>query len=223
MLTTFTVNTFNDTPAAFLSGPFSGDDDNGNISLRSAIEAINADPGIDHTSDTIILPAGTYDLNNAYGEFDVDPSDVPSGVTTNPITSVTIMATGGQAVIDAGSNSRVFELHSGQDNTTASFNLENLTVQNGYSQGGGDLIDTDLGVVGGGILVEDSSLLLENVSMNNDNAYASSSTQDARGGDLFAYESAVSINGGSFQGDASSQADAQRSVAASPSRGGRSR
>ena len=59
--------------------------------------------------------------------------------------------------------------------------------------------------------------------MNNDNAYASSSTQDARGGDLFAYESTVSINGGSFQGDASSQADAQASVAASPSRGGRSR
>ncbi len=112
VMTTFTVNTFNDTHAAILTGPSAGTDVQGDISLRSAIEAINADPGLDHTSDTIVLPPGTYDLNSAFGELGLHPTDIAGG-STNPITSVTIVGEGGQAIINAQGNSRVLELHTG--------------------------------------------------------------------------------------------------------------
>jgi hypothetical protein len=57
VLSTFTVNTFNDTVALKPSaGPF---DKNHDISLRSAIMAADAHPA---AADTIILPGGTYTL-----------------------------------------------------------------------------------------------------------------------------------------------------------------
>src|SRR5437764_5484863 len=59
---TFTVNTTNDTNA--VNPAVSPLDSSGNISLRSALEALNTNPG---TNDTIIVPAGLYHLTAAGG------------------------------------------------------------------------------------------------------------------------------------------------------------
>src|SRR5215469_12697270 len=58
---TFTVTTTNDTNQ---QTPGSADphDSTGNISIRSALEALNANPG---TNDTIIVPIGLYQLTAA--------------------------------------------------------------------------------------------------------------------------------------------------------------
>ena len=55
VLTTFMVNTFNDTNAVVMSGPSAGTDANGDISLRSALEAINYYSVNSDVSDTIEL------------------------------------------------------------------------------------------------------------------------------------------------------------------------
>ena len=56
VLSTFHVNTFADTVAVNLK---TGKDASGHVSLRSAIMAADANP---KSSDTIVLPAGTYNL-----------------------------------------------------------------------------------------------------------------------------------------------------------------
>ena len=59
VLSTFHVNTFADTVAVNLH---TGRDSTGHVSLRSAIMAADANP---NSSDTIVLPAGTYNLTIA--------------------------------------------------------------------------------------------------------------------------------------------------------------
>lgn len=205
-MTTFTVNTFNDTHAAILTGPTAGIDAQGNISLRSAIEAINADPGLDHTSDTIVLPAGTYDLNPSFGELALHPSDVLGG-TSNPVTSVTITSQGGQAVINAQGRSRVLELQSGSDVTT-SFMFEDLTIEEGIATDGGAFFGPTL-AAGGAILDYDSPLTLQNVTVTGNEASSTSASQNAEGGGLFSYLGPVTITNGSIQGDAVAQGGGQ--------------
>jgi hypothetical protein len=116
----FTVTTGNDSHA---SNPgSSATDANGNISLRSAIEAANVQAG----ATTINVPPGTYDL--ALGELDV---------ATNAAKNITIQAAGGTAantiVTQLDGTNRVFNIDTnslGNDIVT----LSGLTIQGGHDK-----------------------------------------------------------------------------------------
>ncbi len=127
----------------------------GDCSLREAILVANANPGI----DTIILPAGVYTLTlvgagedgASTGDLDILDSVVISG---NGVTSPTI---------DGGGLDRVFHIVT----SSAVVSLSNLIIRNGRAP------DSDMG--GGGILSQ-GILSLENVRLENNWA--------ARGGGL---------------------------------------
>src|SRR5580692_6731171 len=111
----FTVNTINDTHAAHATT--SPDDANANISLRSAIEAANAQSG----ATTIHVPAGTYTLS--LGELDV-----------SPLGSKTITIAGAGAastIISQGDNfNRVFNVDSNSAGGSIA-TITGLTIQDG--------------------------------------------------------------------------------------------
>ncbi|HEY3762541.1 MAG TPA: choice-of-anchor Q domain-containing protein [Verrucomicrobiae bacterium] len=113
---TFVVNTPGDTHAANpVSSP---NDSNGHISLRSAIEAANAQTGA-----TISLPVGNYNLT--LGELDL----APNGSKTN-----TIIATGttGSTIVSQTDNSnRVFNIDVNSAGG-AKVALEGITIQGGH-------------------------------------------------------------------------------------------
>jgi hypothetical protein len=112
----FTVNTAADTHA--VSPASSPNDSGGNISLRSAIEAANAQGG----ATTITVPAGTYNLT--LGELGV----APNGGKTN-----TLLGAGAASTIvnqTDGSN-RVFNIDFNSAGRTV-MTLSNLTIQGGH-------------------------------------------------------------------------------------------
>ncbi len=114
----FTVTTVKDSHA---SNPgSSATDANGNISLRSAIEAANTQAG----ATTINVPPGVYNL--ALGELDV---------ATNAGKNITVQAAGGNAantiVNQTNNSSRVFNIDTnslGNDTVT----LSGFTIQGGH-------------------------------------------------------------------------------------------
>lgn len=122
----FNVNSTNDT---HVLNTTTGTDTNGNITLRSAIEAANADGGA-----VINIQSGTYNLT--LGELDIAPSGFQNtSIVGNDPTKIFIVQTDG--------TNRVFNIDS--------FSVGNTVVTiNGVSiQGGHDLAD-NLG--GAGIL-----------------------------------------------------------------------
>ncbi len=116
-------------------------------SLREAISAANASPG----ADTIVLPAGTYDLSidgfnedlNASGDLDIRDSVTITGAGA----AVTIVR---QTIGD-----RVFHVHSG-----VSVVLENLTITGGF-------VSSDSFYPGGGIYNQGVLSLKSSVVRNN--------------------------------------------------------
>jgi hypothetical protein len=114
----FTVTTINDSHA---SNPGSSPTDaNGNISLRSAIEAANAQAG----ATSINVPPGTYNLS--LGELDV---------ATNAGKNITIQAAGGNAantfINQLDGTNRIFDIDTnslGNDIIA----LSGLTIQGGH-------------------------------------------------------------------------------------------
>ena len=119
MLSTYTVNTFidqTDPPASTT------------ISLRDAIALAAAHSG----PDTINVPAGTYKL--AQGELLINDS---SGI-------VTLNATGGTAVVDAGGKSRVLEVAPASTVKATGFSITGGKVTDG---GGGVLNNGTLTLV----------------------------------------------------------------------------
>ncbi len=116
----FTVTTVNDSHAA--SPATSPADANGNVSLRSAIEAANAETG----ATTINVPPGVYNL--ALGELDV---------ATNAGKNISIQASGGSAantIINQTNNAdRVFNIDTnslGSDTVT----LSAVTIEGGHDK-----------------------------------------------------------------------------------------
>ncbi len=114
----FTVNTPSDTHA--VNAGTSPDDGSGNISLRSAIEAANAQTG----ATTINVPPGIYNLT--LGELDL---------ATNAGKNITVQAVGGNAantiVNQTNGTDRVFNIDTnslGSDTVT----LSGLTIQGGH-------------------------------------------------------------------------------------------
>ena len=126
VLTTFHVNTFADTVAANLK---TGRDSTNHISLRSAIMAADANP---NSSDTIILPAGTYNLTIAPSGDD-GPSSGDLDILVNKKLAIKGSTHGGQTIINGNNLDRVFLTLSG--NVT----MSNVVIEHGQAvdQGGG--------------------------------------------------------------------------------------
>ncbi len=112
--TTFTVNTTADKPASTPECP----DVAGDCSLRQALDASS-------TGDTILVPPGDYKLTN--GELSIN-------------NSVTIKGTPGDSpattIVDAQSNSRVFDIDAGSNPGTT---IEGLTITGGNNEVAGGI------------------------------------------------------------------------------------
>jgi CSLREA domain-containing protein len=140
---TITVTTFADDLA-----------NNGDCSLREAIQAANTDTAVDACPagsgvDTIKLVVGTYSLNLAGAGEDANLSGDLDILGDVSITGIDLYTT----YVDAKNIDRVFHVHSG---TTVTF--RGISVINGSS------------TAGGGILNETATLSLDRVTVTNSNS-----------------------------------------------------
>jgi hypothetical protein len=150
----FAVNTFADTAEAVRDG--SGLDADGNISLRSAVMAVN---DLGSGSEAIVLPAGTYPLNLA-GE---DSGDAAGSLKIGSgLAQIALDIAGDPAnatVIDANGIDRAFVI-----GFFTAVSLSDLTIANGSTSGFGgainnagrltltnDTITSSVAAVGGGV------------------------------------------------------------------------
>src|SRR5947209_19839831 len=142
----FTVNTRADTPAVNFT---TGQDVNGAVSLRAAIQAADNLGG----AETILLPAGTYPLT--VGDGGSGRSDSAAGqLAVFGSVSLTLTGAGAAATtIDASAiNTRVFLIGGG-----AAAQLSGLTITGGHAVGTGGGIDNV-----GGVLTLANSVLTRN-------------------------------------------------------------
>ncbi len=164
---TFTVSTTADTTDV---NPGNGvcAASNGLCTLRAALGEANTLAG----SDTIVLPAGTYQLDDGLGQLAVSSTVVVVGAGAR------------STLILAGANSRVL-------NVTANLTLRGVTVANGSPKGAG-------AVRGGGINIVGGDVTLERVTVRN-NTVASETNANgggvaADGGSLIILDSTISNN-----------------------------
>ncbi|QSI05576.1 hypothetical protein [Treponema pedis] len=102
---------------------------------------------------------------------------------------LTIRGIGGNAVLDAGGQSRIFNVMDSSAGNVE-LTLENLTLQNGYVTGSGGS--------GGGILVNNkTTLTMTNVTIKD--CSAQGSPNDSNGGGIYS-SGTVTMTGGSIQG-----------------------
>jgi hypothetical protein len=177
---TYQVNTFNDTNAVGTE-PVQGTDQNGQISLRSAIEATNYDEGEflgQVSSITIDLPGGNYNLS--LGELDLIPDGIPVLIAGQGLA---------QSVINAQQQSRVLEIQQGFAATQVT--LENVELENGTTSNSGAL--SLQAAVGAGILDNLNPLSLQNVTLAQDEAIATDASPNAWGGAIYDFGAALSI------------------------------
>ena len=124
VLSTFHVNTFADTVAVNLK---TGQDASGHVSLRSAIMAADANP---NSSDTIVLPAGTYNLTIA-PTGDDGPSSGDLDILVNNKLTIKGSTKGGQTIINGNNLDRVFLTLSGN------VAISNVVIEHGQALGEG--------------------------------------------------------------------------------------
>jgi len=149
----FTVNTTDDTIEAARDG--SGLDGSGNISLRSAIMAVNDLGG----ENTVIVPAGTYQLTIAPGNSDGDDSgDLTVGNGVEQINLSIEGAGSDSTIIDANYLDRGFDI-----GFFTTVSISGLAVMNAQGTFGGaiynaghltlnnDLLTNNSATFGGGI------------------------------------------------------------------------
>jgi CSLREA domain-containing protein/uncharacterized repeat protein (TIGR01451 family) len=154
--------------------------DNGNCTLREAIQAANTDAAVDvcaagSGADAIVLPAGTYTLtlagasgedNNATGDLDVTAA-------------LTITGAGpAQTVIDANGIDRIFDVRPGAGTVV----ISGVTVINGDVTGSG-----------GGIRSENADLTLINTVVASNNA--------VEGGGVHVESGSATLSGGRIDGN----------------------
>ena len=148
VLSTFHVNTTLDTVAVNLK---TGKDASGDISLRSAIMAADANP----KSDTIVLPAGTFTLTIPPTGGDGSDSgdlDISANLTIKG-------SKNGQTVIDGNSLDRVFDILSGK------VAISNVVIEHGRAVGeGGGILNS------GGKVTLTSVQLFDNVAVGDSGA-----------------------------------------------------
>lgn len=161
----FTANVFDDPPADGCSPA--------HCTLREAISAANASPGL----DTVRLRTGTYrierfgtDENNAAGDFDVKDSVIIDG--DGP----------GSTIVDAMFLDRAFDVGPGAPAITVT--IRDLTIRNGVSFGGQN----------GGAVFNGATLVLDKVHIEN-------SESETFGGAVH-NAGTLSINNSVFSGNA---------------------
>ncbi len=153
VLSTFNVNTFADTVAKNLT---TGTDASGHVSLRSAIMAANAHP----SSNTIVLPAGTFTLTIAAAG-----SDGSNNGDLNIAANVTIKgSTTSQTIIDGNHLDRVFHIQSGN------VAISNVEIEDGLAAG-----------TGGGILNSGATVTLTSVQLSDNVALGTNGANGASG------------------------------------------
>ena len=153
VLSTFKVNTMLDTVAVNLHN---GKDANGHISLRSAIQAANAQGG----SDTIILPSGTFTLTIAGAGEDASATgdlDITGNLTIKGKSSAS-------TIIDGNNLDRVFQIFSGK------VSISKVTIEHGR-------VASD----GGGILNSGGKVTLSSVAILNNVATGTNGVAGAAG------------------------------------------
>jgi hypothetical protein len=161
---TFNVNTLADTEGVNL---VTGQDANGNISLRSAISAANATAGgntIDLTVAGVyrITIAGTGEENNQAGDFDILAGS--GGVTFNN-------TSGGKVAVDAAGLDRVFDINPTLATTAFTVVFNDMTIENGRAVSAANPDGPD--ATGGGIRDQgNANLTLTNVVVTNNSATA---------------------------------------------------
>lgn len=196
----FTVNSFADTADVNLGNLFAIDISN-KTSLRAAIQESNARPG----AERIDLPAGTFVLTlSGTAEDDAITGDLD--IEGN----LRIVGAGpDQTIIDGNDLDRVLHILS-----SANVTISNLTIRNGFmSTGGGILVEGSLtldNVIvadntanylantpighGGGILVNQGTLTLNNSKVQNNSATGS-------GGAIANFSGTVTINNSVISGN----------------------
>jgi hypothetical protein len=171
--TTFTVNTTADTHA---KTPGSSPQDSAtHISLRSAIEAANAETG----SFTISVPAGTYELT--LGELQVSTATGASVIDISGVGAATTV------VMQTDGTNRVFNIDPNSTGGSA-VTLSGLTIE-----GGTDKADNfgGAGILDGSITASPVDVLtLQNCIIQNNHCQAMSSSGNPGGG--------VSMEGGNL-------------------------
>ncbi len=142
------------------------------VTLRSAIQAANANSGAGGNTINLTLP-GAYKItqvgtagetDNLKGEFSIFP--------TSPNGNLTIVNTsGGAATVDGGGNNRVFDVNASDTNNAATnflVTMQGFTIQNGIASPG-DLAPG----AGGGIRDQgNQSVTLTNMVLTNNSATA---------------------------------------------------
>ncbi len=152
VLSTFHVNTTLDTVA--VNPITAGKDSSGHISLRSAIQAADASP---KSSDTIVLPAGTFTLTR--GELDI--------LVDNKLT-IEGSTKGGETIISGNNQDRVFLTLSGN------VAMSNLVIEHGSVVGQGI-------AQGGGLLNDGATVTLTSVQFLDDFAVGQNGAKGAAG------------------------------------------
>ncbi|MCI0580931.1 MAG: hypothetical protein L0332_24005 [Chloroflexi bacterium] len=152
---------------------------NGTCTVRAAIMEANSHPNGYLGPDTIVIPAGTFELFLAgdedaalTGDLDITESVIINGAGV----TATIMDGNG-----SGTGDRVFEVH---DGVTAAFN--HLTIQDGQTAAYGGGLYGDLNV---------------NITLNQVIVQAN---QASVGGGIFIWQGGLAINGSAILGNSAS-------------------
>ncbi len=179
---TFVVNSTVDAVDA-LPGDGSCDDGTGSCTLRAAIDETNALTG----TDEIVLPAGLYPIElegsredgNATGDFDISGAVTITGVDRD------------STIIDAEQLDRIFDISAGSKVT-----LNSLSVINGQ---GPEFTNAEY-YMGGALFSEDSEVILNDCSFENNKAASTSSfIQGSPGGALYVKNGPLSITNSHFE------------------------
>ncbi|WP_309719064.1 hypothetical protein [Armatimonas sp.] len=159
---------------AYNSGNYTVD---GDCTLREAIKAANTNAAVDACaagsgSDTIVLPAGTYDITNADNASNGLPQITTNITITGAGRDTTIIRRANDALSgDRGSTAPLFRLF--QVSTAGSLSLSGITIRGGYVQ---------LAEYGGGIL-NDGTLSVSSVDFRS-NSYVNAAGDHGGGGGI---------------------------------------
>lgn len=181
----FTVNTNGDTHAT--SAATSPNDSFGHVSLRSAIEAANAQPG----ATTINVPAGTYNLT--LGELDI----AGNGHQTNTISGAGAAVT---IVSQTDPTNRVFNVDSNSIGGTVTF-FSGITIQGGHD--GVDYLG-GAGILAGSITSQPKDVLTLSNCVIQNNHCTTNTTREPGGGVQMAGGD-LAITGCTFTNNSSGQ------------------
>jgi predicted outer membrane repeat protein len=221
----FVVNTTQD-----IAGPPS----NGLLSLRQAIDAVNASTDV---NNTIILSSGTYGIsvlsttedNNSGGDFDIGQ------VNGTPIThalNLTIQGQGPNSTVITGNQlDRVFQIFGTNSGVNVTFNDLEITGGLVNGKGGGIYLNDTGNTVGANSVTLNDVLLTKNTASSDgggiytgtgnvtlNGSIVSANTADGFGGGIYTNNGNISVAGSAVSGNTADSAGAASTTTAPPPR-----